>query len=106
MGAAQSGGFGGGGSDEGGGKVSPEKKKKKKTKKKGVNDNGQRKDKRFVKNAAGVELCFRWNRSVDGCSANCDAGRARQCEWCLGPHRATDPSCRKRPAGWSPKPSP
>ena len=68
--------------------------------------NGKQQSNRQSKNAAGVEICFMWNRSVDGCVATgpCPKGRAHQCELCLGPHRATDASCPKKPAGWKAPP--
>ena len=68
----------------------------------GLNGKERRGDKRFVKNTKGVELCFIWNRAKDGCEAKCPRDRAHQCEWCLGPHRAVDPACEKKPSGWTP----
>ena len=46
-------------------------------------------DGRYFKNQQGLQLCFVWNRSPDGCSdRSCPAARAHACEWCRGNHRA------------------
>ena len=65
----------------------------------------QRRDGRYLCNSSGVELCFAWGRSADGCSQSCRAQpkRAHQCEWCLGGHRSVDAACSVRPAGWTPE---
>ena len=74
----------------------------KKAKRSSLNAQKRRKDGRHVVNSEGTEICFLWNRSREGCSERCLHKRARQCEWCLGPHRAVDPSCTVKPQGWKP----
>ena len=66
-------------------------------------EKGTRPDGRHVVDDDGTELCFAWNRDRNGCAAGANPQRrSHRCEWCLGPHRAVDPSCPKRPADWKP----
>lgn len=87
--ASKGGGGGSSGSGKGAGKG-----KNKSTGKGGPADSG--KGKRGGK-AAGKhvrtadnkrQLCWEWNRQPNGCSDRCPAGRAHQCEICLGNHRS------------------
>ncbi len=43
----------------------------------------RRRDGRFLKNKAGLEICFEWNRAEGACSEVCPNQRAHQCEHCL-----------------------
>ena len=63
----------------------------------------KRQDGRYLYDYGGVELCYSWNRTQDGCGESCTANpkRAHGCEWCRGQHRAI--RCPKHP-GWSPEP--
>ncbi|CAK0821592.1 unnamed protein product, partial [Prorocentrum cordatum] len=66
-------------------------------------EKGARPDGRHVIDDDGVELCFAWNRDRTGCAAGaCPQRRGHLCEWCLGPRRAVDSSCPKRPTDWKP----
>ena len=56
-------------------------------------------DGRFLKSSDGMQICYLYSRSKDGCQAVCPEGRAHCCEWCLGPHRTV--MCPKHP-GWTP----
>ena len=69
----------------------------------GVTAKAKRGDGRHVVNSKGVELCFQWNRVANGCEEKCSKKISRQCEWCLGPHRAVNGQCSTRPEGWTPK---
>ena len=71
---------------------------------KGAGKGNRRGDRRHTTNSEGSQLCYSWNRTSQGCvsSGPCPNSRAHQCEWCLGPHRAIDSSCPKRPKGWEP----
>ena len=66
--------------------------------------NGQRNDGRFVKSADGVQICFAWSRSADGCAAEgpCPQGRAHICEFCRSSHRTV--RCPSNP-NWKPPPA-
>ena len=61
----------------------------------------QRKDGRFFKSKAGINICCAWARANDGCSNDrCDKGFAHICEWCRAPHKTID--CPHSP-GWTPE---
>ena len=60
----------------------------------------QRKDGRYFKSRFGVNICYAWSRSKDGCSnTKCERGMAHVCEFCRQPHRTVD--CPAVP-GWDP----
>lgn len=54
---------------------------------------------RFLKADDDRQICFSFNRSADGCAAECPAGRAHICELCKQAHRAVH--CPRHP-GWKP----
>jgi hypothetical protein len=60
----------------------------------------KRPDGRYVRDAEGVEICFRYAHQESGCQENCPNGRAHICEWCRGEHRSIE--CRRKPNGWKP----
>jgi hypothetical protein len=64
-------------------------------------DEPRRRDGRYLKSRAGIEICYEWGRSREGCSndGQCPQRRAHVCEWCRQPHRAVD--CPQVP-GWAP----
>ena len=60
----------------------------------------QRKDGRYFRSKAGINICYAWSRAADGCSNDhCDKGFAHICEWCRAPHKTID--CPHSP-GWTP----
>jgi len=85
------------------GQTSAKDTRKKKRGRDGAAFGGDRRaDNRHIR-ADGKEICFAWNRSAAGCAeGTCPSGRAHVCEWCLGPHRAVDPACTRKPPGWQP----
>ena len=59
----------------------------------------QRKDGRYFKSRAGVNICYARARSADGWNnEKCEKGFAHICEWCRQPHKSVD--CPQNP-GWS-----
>ena len=70
----------------------------------GVNVNAQRADGRYLYSLEGLEICFAYSRSANGCTATCKGQpqRAHLCEWCRGSHRSIE--CPTHP-GWQPPPA-
>ena len=59
----------------------------------------QRKDGRYFKSKAGINICYAWTRSADGCNdEKCEKGFAHVCEWCRQPHKSIN--CPQNP-GWT-----
>ena len=60
----------------------------------------KRRDGRYFKSSAGVNICYEWSRKEGGCSneGQCPRGMAHVCEWCRQPHRTV--SCPQVP-GWT-----
>ena len=51
---------------------------------------------KFLRDDAGTQVCWTWNRGAGACAAKCPNGRLHVCEFCMGNHRGVD--CQKKPA--------
>ena len=59
----------------------------------------KRRDGRFFKSTAGVNICYEWSRNENGCGEGpCPREMAHVCEWCRQPHRTVH--CPQVP-GWT-----